>query len=153
MPNGNQADHATADYELYFASVADALTAFASGHGLVIEKYYHEAPVWSLCFSHPSGGEAKIDVARNTADFVTIDGCWWIDDYGTFSRSLKWLGAKDCPREQRKLASTLESSLRLMLSWKRGDWTQVVTGYEKIWGPVWTREEFDALGGRWPIPK
>jgi hypothetical protein len=59
----------------YFLPVSGALTQFANRRNLIIEKYYQEVPMWSLCFSHPNGGQAKLDVIRDSQQTVRFMGC------------------------------------------------------------------------------
>jgi hypothetical protein len=63
MPNGTPDVHERTKpkYDAFFVPLAAQLTDFASRHRLRLEKYYHEAPMWSFPFRHPNGGVAKID--------------------------------------------------------------------------------------------
>ncbi|HWK99456.1 MAG TPA: hypothetical protein VNQ55_05900 [Parapedobacter sp.] len=47
----------------FFASFSDEIYSFAETCDARIEKYYHDAPFWMLCFYHPEGGLGRIDVA------------------------------------------------------------------------------------------
>src|ERR1700758_3747447 len=93
MPNGrpdpSHGDEVAAEYERFFAPIGPALNEIARQHNLFIEKYYHDAPCWKLCFSHPQGGCAGIDVCRQSDETVIIVGAWWVDDYDGGTRSLK----------------------------------------------------------------
>src|SRR3982751_1898822 len=82
-------DQIIAGYESFFAPFSGLFIEFAKNYNLVIEKYYHDAPSWSLCFSHPKGGSAKIDVNRDDQFLVSVTGVWWVDDYDSFTRSIK----------------------------------------------------------------
>ena len=49
MPNGKHGDPLEfSDYESYFAPIAASMQEFAQLHGLEVEKYCHDAPLWSL---------------------------------------------------------------------------------------------------------
>ena len=138
------------EYEEFFEPVAGALTAFSQAHTLLIEKYRHDAPVWSLCFRHPAGGHAKIDVSRAN-DEVEAQGVWWIDNYDLFTRNLKWGEKNKVERSADALAAVLATQLKDVLSWKVDQWNQTATGYENSWKPF-TKAAFYAMGPHWPIP-
>jgi hypothetical protein len=36
---------------------------------------------WRLCFSHPLGGQGKLDITHESAATVAIRGSWWVDDF------------------------------------------------------------------------
>ncbi len=154
MPNGNPdyLEDEFADYEAYFSPISEALQVFAIKHNLLVEKYYHEAPVWSLCFCHPEGGSAKLDVSRGNDEFVELRPVWWIDEYESFCRNLKWGEKERISRENTVLTKRLNSALRAVLNWNIGEWSDVAKGYEQIWGR-YSAEEFEAMSPSWPTPK
>lgn len=142
----------SAAIDAYFKPVADMLRAFAQRHNLANEKYPHGAVMCSLCFAHPSGGHAKLDLTDYSATEVKIAPVWWIDEYRRFARNLRWGDKVICRLEPAELEGVLERQLVLMLSWRPGDWTQVATGYEKSWGP-YTEQQFAAMAPRWPVAR
>jgi hypothetical protein len=147
-------DEIFADYDHYFLPVSDVLAEFANTHNLLIEKYYKEVPMWSLCFSHPCGGHAKLDVIRASEDTVRIMGSWWVDDYAAFSRSLKRGELVNAPLSNEPLLEHLERYLQTVLAWTNGQWSQVYASYRGIWDQTWkTKERFDAAQLRWPKPR
>ncbi len=78
--------------------MADGLSAIAMKYGLVVERYYHDAPQWFLGFGHPLGGQAKIEVSASEPEEVTVSATWWVDDYTTFTRSILWGPRARVPR-------------------------------------------------------
>ena len=153
MPNGGAgADH-FAELERFFAPLAPAILGFAERHNLLLEKYYHEAPMWSLEFAHPAGGQARLDVARRKDERLSLSATWWVDDYDTFTRSIRTKDAVAVAASDQALAPELEKLLAEVLAWGPGAWTQVATGYKSIWGKAWTKAEFVKLAEQWPRPK
>ena len=151
MPNGN-ADADFAQLERFFAPVAPDIHGFASQHNLLLEKYYHEAPMWSLCLAHPAGGQARIDVAR-AEDGLRIGASWWLDDYDSFTRSIRTKDSIPVAKNSQALTDALGRLLAEVLAWKRGAWTQVATGYRGIWDKAWTKAQFEELASHWPTPR
>jgi hypothetical protein len=153
MPNGGaSADH-FAELERFFAPIAPAIVEFAKRHNLLLEKYYHEAPMWSLGFAHPAGGQARLDVARRKDERLSVSATWWVDDYDTFTRSVRTNDAVAVAASEQALVAELEKLLGELLVWRPGAWTQVATGYKSIWGKTWTKAEFEKMAERWPRPK
>ncbi len=157
MPNGhaNEPQYAEliADYDRFFAPVAEQVTNFAAAHNLLLEKYYHDAPTLSLRFAHPVRGQATIEVSRGEDDELTVAASWWIDDYDSFTRSIRSQAPAKCDRTQPHLTRQLEDCLKSVLSWTPGQWTQVATGYKGIWDKTMSKAAFEQLATQWPSPK
>ncbi len=66
------------DLDAYFAEVGEAIESFAAKHGLLLEKYYHDSPSWSLGFGHPKGGQAKLEVSALSPEATLVSCVWWI---------------------------------------------------------------------------
>ena len=66
--------------EQQFAPVAPALESVAEQRNLLIQRYRHDQPVWDLCFSHPSAGQAKVEVHKIPDSGFMVTGAWWVDD-------------------------------------------------------------------------
>ena len=153
MPNGGaSADH-FAELERFFAPLAAAIAGFAERHNLLLEKYYHEAPMWSLEFAHPAGGQARLDVARRKDERLSLSATWWVDDYNSFTRSIRTNDALAVAASGEALVPELEKLLGEVLAWRPGAWTQVASGYKSIWGKAWTKAELEKLAQQWPRPK
>ena len=139
------------DLEEYFGPLAEDLEAIAETEGLRLEKYYHDAPAWSLCFGHPNGGQAKIDVSATGEDEVTIQAAWWLDEFRTFTRSLLWGRKTICRRESQAVASLVQQIFTETLAWQSGNWTQVADGYEPYWSSIGA-SSFEAWANPWLLP-
>ena len=139
------------DLEEYFAPLAGILEAFSETKGVTLEKYYHDAPSWSLCFGHPNGGQAKIDVSATDSGEVTIQAVWWLDEQKTFTRSLLWGSKTTCPRAAANVAAVIESTFADALVWKQGNWTQIADGYQPYWASF-SPESFESWANPWPLP-
>ncbi|MGA3080838.1 MAG: hypothetical protein ABSD44_05600 [Terracidiphilus sp.] len=157
MPNGLSHDphyeEIIAGYEVFFSPMSELIVAFAKRHNLLLQKYYHDAPSWSLCFLYPSGGVARIDLNRKSEHIVRISGIWWVDDYDSCTRSIKETDSIECEPIVSKVEPHLIKILKSVLSFTPGDWSQVATGYEKYWHKTWTREQFDRLNSHLPYPQ
>ncbi len=138
--------------EARFAPYANTLTTFAQKHNLLIEKYYHDASVWSLNFEHPLGGQAKIDIFIMNTQEIEIQSVRWIDTYSEWTRSLKWGKTTKVIPDNTKLSDALPATLKEILTWKADDWSTVVNNYESIWGKF-TEEEFKAMTPKLPKVK
>lgn len=139
------------DLESYFASIAKTLTAFASTHGLAVQKYYHDAPAWSLCFGHPLGGQAKIEISAVSEANVQVSAVWWQDDYNTFTRSLHWGPRVEVHKSPEPLASAIENAFVEALGWPLDSWNQVASGYQSSWSAIGA-ERFPQFANPWPVP-
>src|SRR5262245_7698730 len=126
MPNGGMRGGEFDELERFFRPIATCLEQFASEHNLLIERYYHDAPVWSLRFDHPAGGSATIDVARAVVGgSVTVTGTWWLDVYREFTRYLRDTARVSCPAEPDAVTQVLRSTLSEVLGWQPGAWSRI----------------------------
>lgn len=144
-------DEIVADNEKFFAPIGPALIDLARRFNLFLEKYYHDGPCWSLCFSPPQGGFAKIDICQEGETTVSVVGVWWVDDYDRGTRSLKWTEKAEVEREAASVTEHAIKTLKTLLASKAGEWTQVATGY----GGFWTKEQFEQLqqAPKFPVPE
>lgn len=156
MPNGHGNDpgydKVIADLDAFFAPASDLLISFARQHNLFLEKHYHDAPVWSLCFTQPLGGSAKVDVRRE-GNLLSISGVWWVDDYDAGTRSMKDIEAVKCEPDGEELAAVMAKTLSELMSLTSGNWSRVATGYKRGWHKTWTKEQFQKLSEPWPRPR
>jgi hypothetical protein len=129
------------------------LHAFADSHGLKLEKYYHEAPVWSFLFRHPHGGVAKIDVSKEDDDSVKLWHYWWRDDYDRGIRFFRKMQGPAFPQQVGAVAPRLELGLREILSWPADSWTDQKEGFADIWQRTWTRDAFYKMEVAYPVAK
>lgn len=136
----------------YFAPLVPALIDFARRHNLAGENYPHGAVMVSLCFTHPKGGQAKIDLLKYSEDMLTVTAVWWIDTHAEFTRRLKRSEKIYCPKGARDVIRTLESLLGMVLHWPLDAWDQVATDYKQSWGR-YTAEEFAGLAPNWPVAR
>ena len=140
-----------ASFDEYFAPLAEVLETMASTEGLTLERYYHETPTWSLCFAHPNGGQAKIDISATSHNEVTVQAIWWLDEYETFTRSLLWGEKLISERTAEAVSKICQSTFRAAIAWKKGNWTQVADGYEPYWSSIGA-SNFEAWANPWPLP-
>jgi len=140
------------ELERFFRPVAGALEEFASNHNLLLERYYHDAPAWSLRFTHPAGGSATIDVARGPGESITVAGTWWLDVYSEFTRYLRDTSKISCSVRPDVVTSAVRSTLSEVLRWKPGEWSRIARGYQRIWGKF-SESEFDRMSASYPEPR
>lgn len=156
MPNGHSNNpnyqNILAEYDVFFAPICDVLTNFSKKHNLLIQKYYHDAPMWSLCFRHPLGGQARIDASRSKDFKLTLSGVWWVDDFDKFTRSIKNTSPISCELREEEIEGNLSLVFKTILLFRHQDWSQVATGYKGIWDATWTKEQFEKLEDNWPFP-
>ena len=152
MPNGGLSEPDFAEQERFFSPVASTLEEFASSHNLLVERYYHDAPVWSLRFAHPAGGSATIDVARAAEDSLTISGTWWLDVYTEFTRYLRDTKRVACSKQPAAVTSVLRAAFSEMLDWHPGAWSRVSRDYQAVWGKF-SEREFYRMGPHYPQPR
>src|SRR5438128_12672352 len=111
----------------------------------VDEQLAEYARRFALCFAHPQGGHAKLDVIVPADGAVKLLGSWWIDDYDAFTRSLRHGEVVAVPMTTQRVRKALRRYLGTMLGWLPGHWSQVATEYRDIWTRAWpTKERFDA---------
>jgi hypothetical protein len=151
MPNG---DYETTPEEweavhCFFDSMCRQLTTFASNHRLVIDKYYHDSKTWTFRFRHPFDGVANIEVGYIDGVSLSIWSCWQVSDYDRGTLSSRQSARTVQPLEPAQLQSLLDGLLRDVLSWRRGEWTDVATGYSE-WRRHFTKEEFARLDENYP---
>jgi hypothetical protein len=148
-------DEIVAENERFFAPIGRTLIDFARRYNLFLETYYHDAPSWSLCFSPPQGGFAKLDVCQESETTVSIVGVWWVDDYDRGTRFLKWIDKVEVERQPDSVEEHLIATLKAVLASKAGEWTRVATGYGGIWSRTWTKEQFEQLqqDDKFPVPQ
>lgn len=149
MPNGDMTPEAFARLEEYFAPLAACLEDFAARHHLLVDRYYHDSPSWALCFAHPRGGSAKIDVVRAAEGALEVHSIWWLDVYREFTRYLRDGTLRPCEVSAAALEPVLAEALAEILSWTPGDWTRTARGYGNVWGRF-SEEEFARLSPRYP---
>lgn len=150
MPNGNPSFN-FAEMEEWFAPLAEAITAFANTHNLLIDKYYHEGATWDLRFNHPRGGQASVTVYRSSEGFAQIGSVWHLDEFDRFTRSIHWREQRKVAKEPVLLTRELANELAAIAAVPLGQWTKVAGGYEQIWGK-YTKQEFELMTPRYPNP-
>ena len=120
MPNGGYwTKEQWQAIEAFFERVGPVLTEFARAHNLKIDRYYHEAPSWSLLFKHPTGGAGRIDVERVDDDAFRLGLAWWIDDVKAETRFLRMEQGAAQPADSLATGATLIDALRDVISWIR----------------------------------
>lgn len=123
MPNGSPNFHKEELplLEAFFAKISPVLNSFALDHNLHVEKYYHEGPSWSFQFKNQKGGIGQIEVGKKDDDKITLLNCWWIDDYDTSTRFLKYPSGKELGLDHHELYQALENALTEILQWDKSE--------------------------------
>ena len=134
----------------FFSERETEFSTFARAHNLAIDKYYHESPSWSFRFQHPGGGAAAVELLRVDDLTIIVKGSWYIDDYDTFTRYLKWGPGRDFTVAETESSRALEACLNEVVSWNRNDLTPH-TGYKKYWS-IYTKEDWNKLHSTANLP-
>lgn len=150
MPNGNPSFNFS-EQESWFAPLSQAIGDVARRHNLLLDKYYHEGPSWTLRFNHPRGGQASISVSNGGPEVAKVHSAWHLDDYDRFTRSIHWRQPRDVPKNPEAVRRELEFEFRALLEVPLGEWNQVATGYERVWGQF-SKAAFLAMTPRYPDP-
>lgn len=155
MPNGDPdwIDIGFPKAEAFFRKISRILENFAESHNLMIDKYYHHCTDWTFRFRHPEGGVANICVRRKDDDHVVIYISWYIDYYEDNRRDYKHEKGKEVSLEPHKLCGMLREGFSSVLSWKKEDLRIGTPNPTNSWKDTWTKEEFEHLIERYPIPK
>ena len=127
-------------YEEFFFPISEAIHKFVELHGLLLEKYLTEEPLWKLLFAHPQGGVGMISIAKRTSDSVDVVGNWWYDDFEKFIRYSMNNYVQNVFVDSEAVTNALESSLKHLLSEKFGEWQFESESFEKYWKPYLTDE-------------
>ena len=137
---------------IFFAPLTGVVQDFASKHGLMIEKYEKDAPVWSLLFRHPKGGVAKIDLEQlSDAQGLRVGLYWWIDDFDAGLRRYKWREASVLVNPFAELPKVLDSGLSEILARSVEDLSPSASAdLGTHWRKVWTKKQFERLNDRYP---
>lgn len=150
MPNGKP-DFDQSEFEVWFAPLADVITKFAHARNLFLEKYYHQNCSWDLRFNHPHGGQGSVTVYCPTASTARIGSAWHLDEYASFTRSIHWRHPREIAKDPDALGLELSAELAAITAVPIGNWNQVATGFERIWGQR-TKEEFERMAPQYPDP-
>lgn len=145
MPNGNHSISSSEWMRIrdFFQKLSKVLLDFAAMHNLKVDEYYHESPSWSFRFRHPKGGGASVDLERLDDSTIRILGSWYIDEYETFTRHLKWGPKHDFLLEIIDLRRELEASLREVVSWEKEEMTPY-PNYKKVWSK-YKKDEWERI--------
>jgi hypothetical protein len=145
MPNGNDSITPSdwTKIKAFFQEHSAVLLDFAFAHNLAVDEYYHESPSWSFRFRHPKGGGAHVHLERLDDFSVRINGAWYIDEYETFTRYLKWSQDCDLLLQNVDLRKELEEHLNQVVAWKREELTPH-PDYKKVWS-LYSKEEWEQI--------
>lgn len=149
MPNGDP-NFDRDEQEEWFGRIATPIQNFVAGHGLVLDKYYHDGPSWDLRFGHPLGGTTSIHV-MNAGAVARIITSWHLDDYDQFTRFLHWRDPIDVELDSDAISRALLDELEAILATPLGQWTEIATGYKREWGR-YSKAQFEAMGPSYPLP-
>ena len=142
----------TPNHEQQFAVVASALEQIARRRNLLIERYYKDRSAWDMCFSHPAGGQAKVEVHSTPDSGFMIVGDWWVDDYDAGIRRIRNTDRITVERDEASVRQVVDRMLEEILQWTPGEWTREVGGFERFWHR-YSRADFKAMAPQWPAAR
>ncbi len=145
MPNGDDSITSSdwTEIRAFFQKHSAVLLDFASTHNLAVDEFYHESPSWSFRFRHPKGGGAHLHLERIDDLTIRIGGAWYIDEYETFTRHLKWAKNHDLLLENIDLRKELEAHLNQVVSWEKKELTPH-PDYKNVWS-LHSKEEWNQI--------
>ena len=150
MPNGDPKFNLD-EQEKWFGRIAAPIKSFVAGHGLVLDKYYHDGAGWDLRFGHPRGGNASIQV-MNAGDVARFSTVWYLVDYDQFTLFLHWRDPIDVKLDSESISRALLEEFEAILATPLGQWTKIATGYKREWG-IYSKAQFEAMGPSYPLPR
>jgi hypothetical protein len=141
-------------WQVVFSPIVDDLDEFGRKHGLVIEQFYHSAPIWHFVFRKKEGGKALVEIGYDpTSDLFYVTGVWWINNYkDCFSSSAKTAPMRlSTPVDHERLIDALEETLQTIKNWKLTNLTER-SGPFPEWHSTWpTEQEFQVAESRYPL--
>lgn len=150
-------DAEIAQFKKAFSLVATAVEEFAKKYNLLIDKYYHGSPQWTLIFTRKIGGIAQIylNYLQGTEYDFNVGVIWYIDEYETKTRHAKYkeIGRYKFEKDNlQPLILLLENAIQIIKNWKPEDLDQHHGGMT-VWSQHWkTKEEFEqANSNKYPI--
>jgi len=150
MPNG-MPDLDIRTFESFISPVEKRIEHLIARRGLALQKYYHDAPSWDLCFSHSAGGLAKIEISMLADRNAKIHGIWWLDDRDNGTRSIRRSSDRTISTNASEFVEELELLLDEILRWCVGEWDSVHSGYQEIWSTD-PEKNLESASSLWPIP-
>lgn len=131
-----------------FAPYYETIMAFALRHNLLVEKHYHDGPIWKLNFEHPLGGKASIHILIQSGK-ITVSTSWWqYDEVGT-TRYTKSGHIIDISASSIPMSDALIEVLKENLAFQLDDWSSVYDIGASTFGGH-TPSELRALEPKWP---
>ena len=110
------------ELESFFNTISVVLEDFATTYNLMIEKYPHHGPEWSFIFKHPIDGTGQIEVERVDDTSILIRKSWWIDDFDTSVRFMKYPPpSQKIGLNHNGLRQVLEDALEDIIQWKKDE--------------------------------
>ena len=109
------------EWDAAFEPFRPTLEKFSQSHGMHLQKYYHDSPVWDLLTDHPQGGTVKLQVEISESQ-PRIHAMWWIDSLEDSKRYSKFSGRIDVYSE---LEPALQRALEVAFTWEPGAWDKV----------------------------
>jgi hypothetical protein len=140
------------EYDEFFAPISADISTLVTERGLLLKKYYHEAPCWSLLFRHPKGGVAKVEISKKDDGRIGVCGVWWKDDFDAGPRSIMSFDEDVVERSGVAVTGSAQEMLARILAHQSGVWSKVVDGYKPLWHP-YGRSFIEDDEKRYPLPK
>jgi hypothetical protein len=137
--------------EVWFAPLAETIQEFASRHNLLLLKYEHSSPSWTLKFNHPKGGQVSLSISRLSSTEAEIQSHWYLDDYEKFTRFIYSSPPSNVTRDSKTLRGEFERQFAEILAMDLGRWNRIVGGYESAWSQL-SKRDFEAAHAAFPDP-
>lgn len=151
MPNGSP-DLDISSYEFFIAPAEESILLLVDRRRLVLQKYYHNSASWDLCFAHPNGGLAKVEIYMQSDSNARIRAIWWLDDHDEGTRSIRRSSDRFMSPNVPQFVGEVESILDDVLCWQKGVWDSVHGGYRDIWNK-YPDKDIEPASRNWQIPR
>lgn len=138
--------------EEFFSTINDVLTRFGHEFNLTIDRYWHRLPSWRFTFKHPNGGLGCIEVMKTGESEIKIYSYWWLDDFDKGTRYSRHMESETYRLQDLQLYNLLGTELKLLVTWRPGDWTNISRGFEEAWSS-YKKEDFLSFNDSYSLPR
>jgi hypothetical protein len=153
-PNGTIDDSVWERWHAVFSPIVDDLNEFGRRHGLFVEPFYHNAPIWHFLFRKRAGGTAMVGIGYDPGpDKFHVSGTWWIDEYESVTR--RFCRSADVvlsiPVDHDRLSAALEETLGTVKSWGPTSLAEQAGPYPEWREKYGSKEEFRKPDPKYPL--
>jgi hypothetical protein len=154
-PNGTVDDSVWERWLTVFSPIVDDLNEFGGRHGLFVERFYHNAPIWHFVFRKKAGGKALVEIVHDpTPNQFHVGGVWWIDDYETVTRLMRTASSRtlSIPVKREQLLAALKETFETIKGWSNAaDLTEKAGPYPEWRERSSSEEDLRRADSKYPL--